>query len=227
MPMNDTALRANTQPAPTPATISPPMAGPTARATFMFNPFSAAACGNTARSTRSGWIACQAGAATAFPQPRAKVSSRISHGCCTPRKAAPASAAAARNMASWAPSSSRLRSIRSAHAPAGNASNTIGRLEAVCTSDTSSGDSSISSHCAPTVCIQVPTFDTNWAIHSARKIGNRLSGAHAETGRSALVPATMPIPYQSRTAAYNSTDAEFRCTVRGERNVTVFPVRLR
>jgi hypothetical protein len=37
----------------------------------------------------------------------------------------------------------------------------------------------------------------------------------------------MPIPYQSRTAAYNSTDAEFRCMVRGGRNVTVFPVRLR
>jgi hypothetical protein len=33
----------------------------------------------------------------------------------------------------------------------------------------------------------------------------------------------MPIPYQSRTAAYNSTDAEFRCMVRGGRDVMVFP----
>jgi hypothetical protein len=47
----------------------------------------------------------------------------------------------------------------------------MGRLEAVCTSATSNGERSISSHCAPTVCIQVPTFEANWAIQSARKIG--------------------------------------------------------
>ena len=73
MPTNDTALSTNTQPAPTAATTNPPIAGPTARARFMFSPLSAAACGSSERSTRSGWIACQAGADTAVPQPRAKV----------------------------------------------------------------------------------------------------------------------------------------------------------
>ena len=92
-----------------------------------------------------------------------------------------AKAAAATNIASWAPSSRRRRSARSAQAPAGSASRTIGRLEAVCTSDTSSGELSINSHCAPTVCIQVPTFDANCAIHSARNIVNA-NGAHADAG---------------------------------------------
>ncbi len=47
IPTNDTALRAKTQPAPTAATTKPPTAGPTARATFMFSPFNAAACGRS------------------------------------------------------------------------------------------------------------------------------------------------------------------------------------
>ena len=182
MPTNDTALSANTQPAPTVATTNPPIAGPTARARFMFSPLSAAACGSSVRSTRSGWMACQAGAAIADPQPSAKVRPRISAGDVMPRKVTAASTAAATDIAPCAPSSSRRRSTTSAHAPAGRASTTIGRLEAVCTSDTSSGERSISSHWAPTVCIQVPTFDANWAIHSARNIGCRRSGAHADAG---------------------------------------------
>ena len=171
MPTNDRALSANTQPAPTPATRKPPMAGPTARAMFIFKPLSAAAWGRSPRSTRSGWIACHAGLATALPQPSAKVSARISVGDASARNVDTASAAAARNIASWAPSSSFRRSTTSAQAPAGRASSTIGRLAAVCTNDTSSGEVSISSHCAPTVCIHVPTFDANCAIHSARKTG--------------------------------------------------------
>ena len=182
MPTNDTALSANTQPGPTAATTTPPSAGPTARARFMFNPLSAAACGSRARSTRSGWIACQEGAAIALPQPSAKVRPRITAGDVMPRKVTAASAAAAMNIAPCAPSSNRRRSTTSAQAPAGSASSTIGRLEAVCTRETSSGVVSISSHCAPTVCIQVPTLDANWAIHSARNIACRRSGAQADAG---------------------------------------------
>ena len=85
----------------------------------------------------------------------------------------------------------------SAQAPAGSASTTIGRLEAACTNDTSNGEVSINSHCAPTVCIQVPTFDANCATHSARN--TRLAnGAHAESvaprGGSGLVDfLTLPL----------------------------------
>ena len=182
MPTNDTAFSANTQPAPTAATTNPPIAGPTARARFMFSPLSAAACGRSERSTRSGWMACQAGADSAVPHPRAKVRPRTSAGDVAPRKVAAASAAAATNIAACAPSSSRLRSRTSASAPAGRASSMIGRVEAVCTSETSSGERSISSHCAPTVCIQVPTLDANCAIHSARNIACRRSGAQADAG---------------------------------------------
>ena len=56
----------------------------------------------------------------------------------------------------------------------------MGRLAAVCTRATTAGEWSTSSHCAPTVCIQVPTFEANWAIQSARKIGYARIGAHAE-----------------------------------------------
>ena len=97
---NDTALRAKTQPAPTAATTKPPTAGPTARATFMFSPFNAAACGRSSRSTRSGCIACQAGLATALPQPKAKVSPNTNAGEAAPTKVAAANADAARNIAS-------------------------------------------------------------------------------------------------------------------------------
>ena len=194
MPTNDTALSTNTQPAPTAATTNPPIAGPTARARFMFSPLSAAACGRSERSTRSGWMACQAGADTAVPQPRAKVRPRINAGDVAPRKVAAASAAAAVNIATCAPSSSRRRSTTSANAPAGRASSTIGRLEAVCTSETSSGERSISSHCAPTVCIQVPTLDANCAIHSARNIACRRSGAQAGGGCGDHVPSLPDAP---------------------------------
>ena len=100
IPTNDTALRAKTQPAPAAATTTPPTAGPTARATFMFSPFNAAACGRSSRSTRSGCIACHAGLATALPQPKAKVSPKIKAGEAASAKVATANADAARNIAS-------------------------------------------------------------------------------------------------------------------------------
>ncbi|GHK03943.1 hypothetical protein SY2F82_57400 [Streptomyces sp. Y2F8-2] len=38
----------------------------------------------------------------------------------------------------------------------------------------------MSSHCAPTVCIQLPMLETNWAIHSARKT-RAANGAQGES----------------------------------------------
>jgi hypothetical protein len=66
--------------------------------------------------------------------------------------------------------------------PEGNASNITGSVVAVCTNGTSTAarGSPTSIQCAPTVCIHVPRFETNCAIHSARNTGDR-SGAHVET----------------------------------------------
>jgi len=49
----------------------------------------------------------------------------------------------------------------------------MGRLDAVCTSDTISGDgaSEVMSQPAPTSCIQEPMLEASDAIHSARKRG--------------------------------------------------------
>ncbi|KXW60132.1 hypothetical protein MPHL43072_10615 [Mycolicibacterium phlei DSM 43072] len=65
MPMNDTALSANTTVGPDTATSAPATAGPIARALFMLRLVSAAAAGICSRGTSSGWIACHAGAVSA------------------------------------------------------------------------------------------------------------------------------------------------------------------
>ena len=173
---------AKTHPGPAAATTRPPTAGPTARARFMLTPLSAAACGSIERCTRSGWIACHDGPATALPHPRTKVSPSTTAGDVYPAKVRAVSVPAASSMASWAASSSRRRSTRSARAPDGSASRTTGRLIAVCTSDTRTGEVSIRSHCAPTVCIQVPTLDANCAIQSARNTGEDRRGAQGDAG---------------------------------------------
>ena len=66
--------------------------------------------------------------------------------------------------------SSERRSRVSASTPAGSASIRTGSMEAVCTSATrvSARGSSTSSHCAPTVCIQLPILLANTASHSIR-----------------------------------------------------------
>ncbi|APA98230.1 hypothetical protein NS506_04182 [Nocardia seriolae] len=85
-------------------------------------------------------------------------------------------------MAVCAPMSSRRRSTRSASTPEGIDSSITGSVVAVCTSDTSVAALGCSTriHCAPTVCIQVPRFDTSCAIHSARNTVFA-SGAHGDT----------------------------------------------
>jgi hypothetical protein len=86
-------------------------------------------------------------------------------------------------MKPWLAKRRRRRSTMSPTAPAGRATRRTGRLIAVCTSATSSAssDSEPMSHWAPTVCIQVPTFEPNWATHRTRKTLWR-NGAHADAG---------------------------------------------
>ena len=53
------------------------------------------------------------------------------------------------------------------------------------------------SHCAPTVCAQVPVLATNWAIHSARnqvcRSGAQADGTAAPEGRGRGVPAYVDV----------------------------------
>ncbi|GIF70215.1 hypothetical protein Ais01nite_82500 [Asanoa ishikariensis] len=90
----------------------------------------------------------------------------------------------------------RRRSKVSANAPDGNASSTIGNMLAVCTNETnaSAPGTSMSSHCAPTVCIQVPMLDASNANHNHRNVVTD-NGAQADPLRDATsvtLPAVKP-----------------------------------
>ncbi len=100
-----------------------------------------------------------------------------------PAAVSAASVTATANIQTWTAISMRRRSNVSASAPDGSASNRIGSMLAVCTSATSVAalGSSTSSHCAPTVCIQVPTLLASMASQSARNTAMR-NGSHAGAG---------------------------------------------
>ena len=108
-------------------------------------------------------MACQAGAVRACPQPIRN--SRISKtaGVASPTPVSTASSDTPAAIAAWVAISSRRRSTRSATTPEGRANSITGNVVAVCTNGTSTAalGSATSIHCAPTVCIQVPRFDTN------------------------------------------------------------------
>lgn len=170
IPTNDTALSANTSVGPLSDTSAPAIAGPMARAPFMLMLPSAAAAGICSRGTRSGWIACHAGAVSAWPQPMRNNNVSSTVGVARPAPVSVASDATPAAVAPCAAMSRRRLSTRSASTPDGSANSITGSVVAVCTNGTSTAarGSPTSIHCAPTVCIQVPRFETNWAIHSAR-----------------------------------------------------------
>ena len=87
----------------------------------------------------------------------------------------------------------------SASAPDGSASTSMGSIAATCTIATSASapGSSTSSHCAPTVCIQMPIRLATCASHNARNALMR-NGAHADCfigPRDCVVSAIRP-PYR-------------------------------
>src|SRR5207253_6776344 len=180
-PTKETAFRRNTAPGPAAATISPPRAGPPERAMVKPTPPSAAAAGNSARETSSGVIACQAGTLSAVPAPSAQVRPSSTHGVVRPRSVSTPIAAAAAHIQPCVKSNRRRRSTMSARAPPGRASRKIGRLSAVCRSETRSGEAvwSVINHASPTSSIHVPRFETTETTHKARKREWR-KGDHAE-----------------------------------------------
>ena len=172
-PRNEAAFRRKTAQAPVAVTITPPSAGPTARAKFRPSPVSATASVRSLRGTASDVVDCQAGEFIAAPAPRANVRMSNNHGVVAPKTVSTPSAAAEDSIHPCVNSNILRRSIMSAMAPAGRASSTMGRLAAVCMSATITGDSvsEVISHAAPTSCIQVPMLEVSEAIQSARKSG--------------------------------------------------------
>src|SRR4051794_30706397 len=187
------------QPGPAAATSTPPRAGPTARPTFMLALLSTAAWGICSRGTSCGWSACQAGRRSASPIPTTSVSPSSDQAPILSASVRPARRPAAATASSWLAMSRRRRSTMSPSAPAGSASSTTGRLIAVWTSATISAEcSSVTiSHCAATVCIQVPTFDSSCAANSSRN-GECLRGASDEGAWRSLAatPAYYPLNRQ-------------------------------
>ena len=145
-------------PDPAAAMISPPNAGPMARATLKPAEFQATPAAKLRCETTSGVIACQAGSFSTAPKPIRKVSASSSAGVIFPASVSAPRPAAASTIQLWVKSSSLRRSTMSASAPAGNTTRNTAMLPAACTRPTINGDmvSEVISQAAPTFCIQVP-----------------------------------------------------------------------
>ena len=111
-----------------------------------------------------------AGAFIAAPKPRAKLRVNKAHGVVPPTSVTTPSTAAVTSIHPCVQSNSWRRSTISASAPAGSPTRNTGKLVAACTKATMVGEaaSDVINHAAPTLCIQVPTFETTVAIHSMR-----------------------------------------------------------
>ena len=199
---NESALRANTAATSMLAISTPATAGPTARARFMLMPPSAEAAGSWERGTSSGIRACQAGMVRVWAQPSRNVNVSSSAGVVLPAAVRAARAPAMSSAAVCTAMMSRRRSNTSANTPAGRARKNTGDMLAVWTRATrvSAAGWSTSSHCAPTVCIQVPIRLPSWASHSTRKILIR-SGAHADS----MAPPPHGVGYRRAVSSWSTS----------------------
>src|ERR671914_898356 len=118
----------------------------------------------------------------AMPAPSAKVSPSARAGVITSPSVSTASAATDRSIQLCDAIAKRLRSTMSAIDPMTSASSTAGTLFAVWTRAISVGesDSAAITVTAPTVFIQITSWEPARAVHAARKPGRR-SGASAES----------------------------------------------
>src|SRR5258708_16863902 len=172
---NEAGLSKKTAQGPDTATIKQPKAGPMARAMLMPTALNVIAAGKSGGRTNSGVIACQTGLLMADPTPSRKVSESRRAGVIWPINARTPIAPAATTIQLCSTRSKRRRSTTSASAPAGRARSTIGRLPAVSTSATSTGEvvNEVINHDSPTSCIHVPMFEMTVAIQSALKTDSR------------------------------------------------------
>ncbi|MNT03726.1 hypothetical protein D3C72_1382740 [compost metagenome] len=201
-------------PGPTWATIKPPSAGPTALAKLNPALLSATAAWSSSGGTSSGMIACQAGALSAAPRPSAKVTPSSSQGVAKPASVSAARAPAATSIQVWVTRSNRRRSMMSASAPAGSARRNVGRLVAVWTSATITGemDSVVIIQETPTLCMSVPAFEAKLAIHKVRNSPCR-KGAQAGAADE-VVGASMPMLRFDFLVSYQETSPATRSPVR-------------
>ena len=125
---------------PAAATTKPPMAGPSVRATLTLTPLSVIPAPSSSFGRSSGMAACQAGSLKALAIPSTKASTSKIQGVTTPAKLKIASVPTVMAIASWETIRRRRRSIMSASAPAGSPNRKKGRLSAVRSKDTMSGD---------------------------------------------------------------------------------------
>ena len=165
MPRYDTALTTNAAAAPTAATMTPPMAGPTLRARLKPAALAITACAICARGTWSPIDACHAGAKAAAPQPIRNVRPSSRAGVTRPASITTASATDASSASTCDTSMMVRRSRVSASAPASSDRKKNGRVFAVCTSATWSGEGAMVaiSQEAPTVWIMLPNEEASEA----------------------------------------------------------------
>ena len=175
-PAKDTEFSRKTQPAPVlarlnAATMSPPMAGPTARARLLHPALRETASGMRSCGTSSGMMACQAGLFMAEPMLSRKVKASRAQGETWPRKVRTARMATEASIQTCQKMSRRRRSKMSAVAPASRPRTSTGREAAVCMRAMSSGEAvrEVMSQVPAVSCIQVPTEETVLAIQRSRK----------------------------------------------------------
>lgn len=130
-----------------------------------------------------------------MPMPIANVNTSNRAGVIRPMKVNAARREPVTIMWTATSSNSQRRSKESASTPAGSASSIIGVIVAAWTSATTEAalGRSISSHWAPTVCIQPPIVAISMANQSHPK-ARRWKGAQSEWSAAALSPSlTMPL----------------------------------
>src|SRR5580704_3108085 len=174
-PRNEIAFTKNAVLTPARAMITPPNAGPTARARLNSIPLRARAGVNSDRGTNSGKMARQAGDSIASPMERAKVSSSRNQGLIRRRYVAITRITDTASIQVSVPKISLRRSTMSPIEPAGSASRKKGKAEAVWISAICSGLllSEVISQAAPTACMNAPMSETRSAISKFRKSGMR------------------------------------------------------
>src|ERR1700738_5161394 len=186
-PAKEMALSRKTQAEPVSvrlkaATMSPPSAGPAARARLLLAELSETVSGMRLRGTSSGMMACHAGLFMAGPMLRRKGNARDGHGEMCPRKVISARTATEASIQDCQKMRSRRRSKMSAVAPPSRPSRSTGSDAAVCIRAIRSGEavSDVMSHVPAVSCIQVPMDETVEATQRSRKSGMR-RGSKPET----------------------------------------------
>ena len=164
--------------------MSPPSAGPRARARLLEAELRETVSGMRARGTSSGMMACHAGLFMDEPTLSRKVKLRSAQGEMCPRKVRTARMATETSIQTCQKMSRRRRSKRSAVAPARSPRSRTGREAAVCMRAMSSGEAvrEVINQVPAVSCIQVPREETVEAIQRSRKSGMR-RGAKPSGGR--------------------------------------------